>query len=304
MNKRIFALFCALALLLAACAPAVEQPPAGAYRVYFAVPGQEGAISTVDFEYRVPPAGTDPAVALINMLLAGPESTALASPLPAGVRLRSTELGEDGLLHLDLSEQYNGLPGVYLTVANACFVLTLTQLEGVKSLSITVEGKPLPYQAVQPLAESDLLLSGAEEEAVSLNAILYFARSQGDALAAEYRTVTKTEEASLPAAVLSALLEGPRYEGLTRVIPEGVKLLGVKLENGVCRVDLSREFTDKVPDKATEARLALYSMVNTLCALDGMNIESVQFTVEGQPIPLYGGLPTISPLEPNFSLAR
>lgn len=304
MKKRIVALLCATSLLLTACTKQTEQPPEGAYKIYFAVPGEAGAVQTVDFEYRVPDPEEELAKALADMVIGGPEGTDLASPLPSGVRLRGVELGGEGTLRLDFSEQYNGLPGAYLTVANACFVLTLSQMEGVESVFITVEGEPLPYQAVQPLSAGDLLLSGAEEQAVSLTAVLYFARSEGEGLVAEYRTVTKTEEASLPAAVLTALLEGPQHEELVRAVPAGVAFRSIRLENGVCRVDLSKEFTDKVPDKAATARLALYSIVNTLCAMEGMGIENVQITVEGQPIPLYGGVPTISPLEPNFSLAR
>ncbi|UQT50470.1 GerMN domain-containing protein [Flavonifractor plautii] len=60
-------------------------------------------------------------------------------PLPRGVRLLSWEL-EEGRLHLDLSEQYGGLSGVDLTVADACLTLTLCQVEGVESVYVTVEG--------------------------------------------------------------------------------------------------------------------------------------------------------------------
>lgn len=305
MKKRLLALLCAFALLLPGCTPKEQAVPEGAYKVYFAVPGEEGAAQSVDFEYRVPAAGTDLAGALVDLILSGPQSPTLASPLPtSGVRARSVELGEDGKLHLDLSEQYNGLPGVYLTVANACFVLTLSQVEGVEEVYITVEGEPLPYQTLQPLRLEDLILSGAEEVAVTVNAVLYFAHGDGTGLAAEYREVVKTEDASLPSAVLSALLEGPQFEGLKSAIPEGVVLRSAKIENGVCKVDLSQEFADKVPEKAADARLALYAVVNTLCALDAVKIESVLITVEGQGISLYGGVPTLSPLEPNFDLAK
>lgn len=305
MKKRLFALFCALALLLtAACTAKEEQVPEGAYKVYFAVSGEGAAATSVGSEYRTLDQGEEPVRGLIALLLGGPQTAGLASPFLPGVRLNSYELGEDGLLHLDLSEQYNGLPGVYLTVANACLVLTLSQVEGVESLYVTVEGEPLPYQTVQPLRAADLVLSSAEEESVSINAVLYFPRKEGLALGWEYRTVVKTEDASLPAAVLAALLEGPKNEEMGSYMPQGTTVRSAKAENGVCKVDLSEAFLTHAPQDPQAARLTLYSIVNTLCALEGLKIESVQFYVEGKPLSVYGGLPTMAPLEPDYSLAK
>lgn len=300
MKKRLLCVLCALLLLPAACAQVEQTPPEGAYQIYFAVAGERGGSTSVDFEYQTLTEGEEPVKGLIKRLLAGPKVGGLASPLLPGVRLRSAELGEDGVLRLDLSEQYNGLPGVYLTVANACFVLTLTQVEGVEALYITVEGAPLPYQTVQPLRREHFLLSGAEEETVSINALLYFPREAGG-LGAEHRTVVKTESDSLPAAVLAALLAGPQSEGLTPALPEGTALRSVRVENDVCRVDLSGEFLTGEPQDEERGRMAVYAIVNTLCSLEELSINSVQLFVEGAPVERYGGLPALAPLEPNYS---
>lgn len=303
MKKRLAILLCVLTLLLSACVQQEEEQKQGAYKVYFAVRGERGGAQSVGFEYHDLASGEDPIEGLVRLLLAGPESAKLASPFLPGVTLRSAELGEDGQLRLDLSEQYNGLPGVYLTVANSCFVLTLSQIKGVESLYITVEGESLPYQTVQPLTLADLLVSSGEEENVSLTALLYFSRTAGEGLGREYRTVVKTENESLPAAVLTALLAGPAGEGLTSTIPRGTSLRSVRIEDGICLVDLSRSFLEGEPEDETQARLAVYSIVNTLCALDAGRISAVQLLVEGESVELYGGLPTLSPLEPNYSLA-
>ena len=297
MKKRMAALLLAI-LLLSACRG--QEPEAGEYKVYFAVPGEGGASASLDYEYRDLSPGEDPVEGLVKRLLAGPESSLLASPLLPGVSLRSAKLEEDGVLHLDLSEQYNGLPGIYLTVANACFVLTLTQVEGVEALSITVEGAPLPYQTIQNLRREDFLLSGGEEETVSVNTPLYFPR-ETVGLGAEYRTVYKTESDSLPAAVLSALLAGPQVQGLVP-LPQGIVLRSIRVENQVCRVDLSQAFLDGAPADPEEGRRVVYAIVDTLCSLEGLDIDTVQLFVEGTPLEGYGGLPTEVPLEPDYSL--
>lgn len=303
MKKRLLALFCALALLLTACGSKEAEPPAGAYQIYFAVSGELAATKSVDFEYHTLPEG-DQVEELMKLLLAGPKTAGLGSPFLSDVRLKSYELMEDGALRVDLSEQYNGLPGVYLTVANACLVLTLSQLPGVESVFITVEGEPLPYQTVQPLHATDLILQSAEEENVSVNALLYFPRKENSSLGAEYRTVTKTEELGLPAAVLSALLEGPRSEELVSYMPKDTLIRSVRVENGVCKVDLSGEFLSGEPQDIPVARLTLYSIVNTLCAMEELKIQSVQFYVEGESVERYGGVSATAPLEPDYSLVK
>lgn len=302
MKRRVMGLLCALALLLSACALQREEQEQGEYKVYFAVRGERGGAQSVGFEYRDLEPGEETVEGLVRLLLAGPKSADLASPFLSGVALRSAELGEDGQLRLDLSEQYNGLPGVYLTVANSCLVLTLSQVKGVESLYITVEGKSLPYQTVQPLTLADLLISGGEEETISLTALLYFPRAAGEGLGREYRTVVKTENESLPTAVLAALLAGPAGEGLASAIPAGTALRSVRIENDICLVDLSRAFLEGEPEDETQARATVYSIVNTLCALDAGRVSAVQLLVEGESVESYGGLPTLSPLEPNYGL--
>lgn len=303
MKKRLLVLFCALALLLTACTKKAVEPPEGAYQVYFAVSGERAATETVDFEYRTLSEG-DEVEELMKLLLAGPKTAGLGSPFLSDVRLKSYELREDGTLRVDLSEQYNGLPGVYLTVANACLVLTLSQVRGVESVFITVEGAPLPYQAVQSLRASDLILQSAEEENVSVNALLYFPRKEGGSLGAEYRTVTKTEELGLPAAVLSALLEGPQNGELVSFMPRDTALRDLRVENGICKVDMSGEFLSGEPQDVQAARLTLYSIINTLCAMEELKIQSVQFYVEGESVTRYGGVSATAPLEPDYSLAK
>ena len=132
------------ALLLSACTLAdsgEETQPQGAYRVYYAVTGEQATVQVVDWEYRVP-SGEDTASALAELVLSQPETAGLASPAPSGTRLLSCQQ-EDGQLRLDLSEQYGGLSGVDLTVANSCLTLTLCQLEGVEEVYITVEGEAI-----------------------------------------------------------------------------------------------------------------------------------------------------------------
>ena len=174
------------ALLLSACTLAdsgEETQPQGAYRVYYAVTGEQSTVQAVDWEYRVP-SGEDTAAELAELVLSQPETTGLASPAPSGTRLLSCQQ-EEGQLRLDLSEQYGGLSGVELTVANACLTLTLCQLEGVEEVYVTVEGEPLPYQTLRTMGADDVLLPGTGEAELTAAVGLCFPRADGSGLGVE-----------------------------------------------------------------------------------------------------------------------
>ena len=291
------------ALLLSACTLAdsgVETQPQGAYRVYYAVTGEQSTVQAVDWEYRVP-SGEDTAAELAELVLSQPETTGLASPAPSGTRLLSCQQ-EEGQLRLDLSEQYGGLSGVELTVANACLTLTLCQLEGVEEVYVTVEGEPLPYQTLRTMGVDDVLLPGTGAAELTAAVGLCFPRADGSGLGVEYRDVVQNEGDTMMSTVFSALLDGPRYQELTGLMPEGTKLQGISVESGVCTVNLSSEFLAGLPEDEQSARLLLYSMVNTLCMQEDLSISAVQILADGHAIESIGGVPASVPLEPDWTL--
>ena len=134
-----------------------RREPEGGYCVYYSALSDRFAPLPLDCE-PFEGSGGDPIPALVDALLSPPETQGLTSPFPEGVRLLSWEV-EEGRLHLDLSEQYGGLSGVDLTVADACLTLTLCQVEGVESVYVTVEGREIPYRRVQQLGPDGLLLT-------------------------------------------------------------------------------------------------------------------------------------------------
>ena len=241
------------------------------------------------------------AAELAELVLSQPETTGLASPAPSGTRLLSCQQ-EEGQLRLDLSEQYGGLSGVELTVANACLTLTLCQLEGVEEVYVTVEGEPLPYQTLRTMGADDVLLPGTGEAELTAAVGLCFPRADGSGLGVEYRDVVQNEGDTMVRTVFTALLEGPRYQELSSLMPEGTKLRSIAVEGGVCTVDLSPEFLAGLPEDEQSARLLLYSMVNTLCMQEDLSISAVQILADGHAIESIGGVPASVPLEPDWTL--
>ncbi len=231
---------------------------------------------------------------LLAALLDGPEAGGgLVSAIPAGTRLLDWRV-EDGIVHVDLSQPYGDLVGVDLTVADYSIALTLTQLEGVDGVRITVNGSDPEGGGGRVLYAEDVVFSGVEEEPVELSAALYFRRSGTQELGYELRVFQLTEEDDPTLAVLEALLEGPQDEGLAAILPEGLEVRSVRVENGVCYADLSAVLLESVPDSREEQELVVYSIVNTLCSLD--TVDGVELQVEGEALESYGQLELDGPL--------
>ena len=148
-------------LLLCGCRQEVGEE-AGKYQVYFSALNSQTAALAVDCEARTVNPDASPVSELMKILLAGPEDPALTSPFPDGVRLLDWDVDQDGCLHLNLSEQYGGLTGAELTLADACLVLTLTQVEGIQSVYVTVEGDEIPYRPIQQLGLEHIFSGGSD----------------------------------------------------------------------------------------------------------------------------------------------
>jgi hypothetical protein len=114
---------------------------------------------------------------------------------------------------------------------------------------------------------------------------VYFIRDEK--IGTAHREIPHTLQVA--AAAMNALLDGPMAEeedaGLSSAVPVGVTLLGVTIADGVATVDLSEEFESGGGSFSMGARLA--QVVYTLTQFP--TIETVLFTLEGEPVDVFGG---------------
>jgi len=129
-----------LGTLLSGCMRRVE---AQGYDVYY-VEQSAGAASALVPEKHPLPSGRPSVEGLVD----------LTSAIPEGVTLRKWTL-YNGLLTVDFTSGYGTLSGIDLTLADYSVVLTLTQLEGVETVMITVDGEMLAYRDHQRLTAED-----------------------------------------------------------------------------------------------------------------------------------------------------
>ncbi|GAE87569.1 GerMN domain-containing protein [Acetivibrio straminisolvens] len=114
---------------------------------------------------------------------------------------------------------------------------------------------------------------------------LYYSNSNADKVVAEKREVEISKNTQIEKIVFEELQKEPKTEGLYAVIPNGTKLLSASTEGGICTLDLSKEFVDNSPGGSAGELMTLYSIINTMTELPG--IDKVQFLIEGQKRDVY-----------------
>ncbi len=107
----------------------------------------------------------------------------------------------------------------------------------------------------------------------------------GDALWLVLTHETGEPTQGVLAAALTRLLEGPASSGQTTAIPDGTRLLGVDIDDGVATVDLSSEFESGGGSYSMFMRLA--QVVYTATQFD--TVRAVQFHLDGEPVDVFSG---------------
>lgn len=115
---------------------------------------------------------------------------------------------------------------------------------------------------------------------------LYFANKDNTKLKLEIRYVddpdVKKNLSNLASTVINELIKGPvDNENFLRTVPAETKLRSpVSINGKVATVDMSKEFKTKHPGGKDAEKMTIYSIVNSLTELEG--IEKVKFTIDGK----------------------
>ena len=289
-HTRHIALLTALLLLLSGCSlpgaaalfPRASETSPGDSLVVYRLAASEESGELIRAE-QLPSAAGD-AASDIGQLLAfftgAPADVGMRSALPGGVTVEDWSR-DNGVVTLELSEAFSELTPMEQTVSAFCAVLTLCQLDGVEAVTIVSGGQTL-FSGLMP---EDALLDATDTDPYVRQLRLYFADADGRYLLSEYHSLTLDEETSPERYVIEELLRGPNNGELRGTIPAGTTLLSCVTEDGVCTVDLSEAFYENRPETAAGERLTVYSIVNSLTALSG--VDSVRILVGGQPIETY-----------------
>lgn len=220
---------------------------------------------------------------VLEELSMGPKSSNLSASVRPELIKAARITG--GNVDVELTGDYYELSSGEEIIGRAAIVLTLSELPFVETVSFNVEGSPLLKPNEQPLGK---IKAGNIVAVPNINPqgeiprtlTLYFAGENENELVTETHTILVNPNESAAKFIIQELIRGPQTEGLLATVPPETKLLDISVTDGVCSVDLSREFTARVMGGTGFERLTIFSVVNSLS--EQSDIKSVQFLIEGK----------------------
>lgn len=301
--KRFLSLCLALLLLfpaLAGCAEQQPEPQSPSLLIHYVVAAPDqarggDAIRGVETDLSLAENATleEQAAAVVNKLLEQPQDSHLQSALPSVELLGITVQGRRAIV--DLSRNFNRLTGVELTLANSCLVLSLSQLDGINAVSVTVQGRAAVQQPQQAFYEWNVLLSSMDDVRQTTSVTLYFADSTGT-LVGETRVLEIYEGQPVVETLVLELLKGPESRELTAIFPEEFFVNSVRVEGGVCYINLPQSSIALLPEDVSSQRLMLLSLARSLYSLD--TITSLRLSADGEELESFGDAP-LSEVSPS-----
>lgn len=299
MRKSAVFLLAGVLLALCACRPAEEEtPPENSRLLYFLVPeddGQGGDRLQGSYELLGLPEEApllEEACAVVERLLRGPADGELESPIPIHLNVELVKLEiRDRRAYVDFSSEFRQLNGVELVLADYCLTLSLTGLEGISAVSVTAGGRSVAQQPKQIFYERDVLLSTMDDVLQTVEVTLYFLNNEG-ILTGEKRTIELYEGQTLAENLIAALLEGPQNRELSRAAPEDFQVNFVKVENGICTLNVSASSIAALPDDERAQQMVLWSIADSLYSIEA--VEGLRILADGEELQYFKSVPVES----------
>ncbi len=236
----------------------------------------------------------------INELIKGPEEEGSRGVISKSAKLVSLAVNGN-VATVNISKHYLEKKGVDELILRFAIVNTLCNIDGIDGVVIQVEGNNLVSDTtgkeIGVLRMDDNIVFAPEDK---LAVTLYFPDKSFEHLSGEVRRIDVQNALSLEKIVVDELLKGPQNKELSASVPQGTKLLSIEVKDKVCFVNFTKEFVAGSGSAATT--MALYSVVNSLCAL--RNIEGVQILVNGEAGVEFGNFVLDIPYEADFSLVE
>lgn len=265
-------------LLFSGCSNTEEATGPNHYRVYY-LNREDTKIEALDYE-----ATETETLKLVKELIE------VMSKIPDNVNLHEAIHGfevvaysiTDDQVHLVVNDNYKNLEATTEVLTRAALVRTLTQIKGIKVVSMKVREQELTDSLgnqVGPMTASQFVDNAGNEinsyEKVKLT--LFFASEDGTHLVKANRTVVYNSNISVEKLVVEQLISGPTNEEIFPTINANTKIVSVTVKDNICYVNLDEGFLSQVSN--VSAQVTLYSVVNSLIELP--NVNKVQISING-----------------------
>lgn len=269
------------------------------YSLYFATgDGKSLSEEKIVVEEGLAPDST--AYAVAEKLLEGPFKSEHKRVIPENTAVLGLRI-EDKTATVNLSQEFEKTKDAATRLlAIYSMVNTLCSIEGINKVQILVNGRKLDYTAsdgeMGALSMNNVITADEIGRSLTVVLELYFANEDKTALISEKRMIDIKDNETAEKTAIGELIKGPLVRG-ERLLTEDVKILSIETKDKFCYVNLSKEFLS-LP--ATDAKLCVYSIVNTLTKLP--EISSVQLFVEGEKAEKLGDVILTEPFGFNEEL--
>lgn len=231
--------------------------------------------------------------AILDLYCQGPLSEHLESPIPKDCPVLGHSLQGDTLT-LDFSKGLSELSGIELTLAAGCLARTFLGLTGAEYLILTAEGGLLDGESSMTLSLADLGLRDDSQDRLHGDYTIYYTDADRRYLMGQSVSVFLSAREELPMLLLEQMCVTPADTAMRSVLPEGTRILSAAVSDGLCTVDLNREFVSRRFYSHSGQLLSLMGITNTLTALP--EIDRVEFLVEGELLLRLGSISLSAPL--------
>lgn len=188
----------------------------------------------------------------------------------------------DSSLIVDFTQDFLTTDNSKNLLATYAVVKSLCSIDGVSEVKVTVDGGELvtpDNSRIDFLTDKDINLETDTVTSENRNIKLYFATEEGT-LAEEWRNIKITDTVPVEQYVVNELVKGPTNTSLKPVLSTDTKLISVEVTDGTAYINMTQGFIDKHKGTPEKETLSVYSIVNSVTAIDGVN--NVQFLIEGK----------------------
>ena len=240
---------------------------------------------------------------LLVQMKKAPDNMDMQKVMPENVKIQSIDM-ENYVLHIDYNAEYASMKKKEEYLCRAATVLTLTQIENINFVVISIDGQGLTDSQGNPvgaLRAADFVdNSGATINSYkSVKYVLYFANEDGTKLVDKTYDGITSNNTSMEKYVVEQLIKGPSDFSVNRTLSSHVKLLSISTVDGVCYVNFDEAFLNESEEVSSE--VAIYSVVNSLCDLGYIN--KVQISVNGDvELHYHENIPLNQPFMRNLDL--
>ena len=236
---------------------------------------------------------------LSKFMSVGPKNVNLHKTTPADLHIIEPliiriepERPTDSVFVINFTNEYYNMTPQEEMFFRATLTWSMTDLDFINNVEILVENKPLTNSLGMPMSlqnRQNIDIYGVLPPfpIVSRVVKLYFSDETGTKLLPEERTIDADPRLPVDQLIVEQIILGPRKEGYYPTVSTDVSIVDVSRKEGICFVNLSADFLSKGPVMPVTDDVAVYSIVDSLMEVTGVN--KVQFLIDSENVGILKG---------------